>query len=155
MKDTRQLRDDARSIWQAGVDAVRSEPLVRDVISRDGDQLTICGHRFPVPGLRRIVVVGAGKAGAGMAAAVEESLGEKIVEEKVTGWVNVPADCLRPTAKIQLHAARPAGINEPTLEGVQGSERILKMVRELTSDDLCLVLISGGGSSCCPLPSHR
>ena len=73
MKDAAQLREDARSIWQAGVDAVRSEQLVRNVLRRDGDELTICGHTFRIPDLGSIVVVGAGKAGAGMAAAVEES----------------------------------------------------------------------------------
>jgi len=152
MKDARQLREDARSIWQAGVDAVRSERLVRNVICRESDELTICGHRFRVPALGRIVVVGAGKAGAGMAAAVEEALGEDVLKEKVSGWVNVPADCLRPLVNIQLHAARPAGVNEPTLDGVNGSEQILKIVGELTRQDLCLVLISGGGSALLPAP---
>ena len=152
MKALEQLREDARSIWQAGVDAVRSERLVRNVIRRDGNQLIFCGHRFQVPDLRRIAVVGAGKAGAGMAAAVEGSLGEDVVREKVRGWVNVPADCLRPLSMIQLHAARPAGVNEPTAEGVEGSEQILKMVGQLTPDDLCLAVISGGGSALLPAP---
>ena len=125
MKDVYQFREDARSIWQAGVDAVRSGRLVRNVLRCDGDELTISGHSFRVSALGRIVVVGAGKAGAGMAAAVEEALGEEVVEEKVSGWVNVPADCLFPLTKIRLHAARPAGVNEPTLDGVNGSEKIL------------------------------
>lgn len=152
MKDVYQFREDARSIWQAGVDAVRSGRLVRNVFRCDGDELTICGHSFQVSALGRIVVVGAGKAGAGMAAAVEEALGEEVVEKKVSGWVNVPADCLFPLTKIRLHAARPAGVNEPTLDGVNGSEKILSMVGELTSHDLCLVLISGGGSALLPAP---
>jgi len=152
MKDAQQLREDARLIWQAGVDAVRSERLVRDVIERNGDKLTICGHSFQIPALGQIAVVGAGKAGAGMAAAVEEALGEDVVEEKVRGWVNVPEDCLRSLVKIRLYAARPAGVNEPTADGVSGSEHILKMVGELTTQDLCLVLISGGGSALLPSP---
>ncbi len=152
MKDDDQLRSDARQIWQAGVDAVDSQRLVRHVISREGDQLTICGERFSLAAWRQIVVVGAGKAGAGMAAAVEQALGAEIVREKVSGWVNVPADCLRPLAKIHLHAARPAGLNEPTMAGVEGAERILQLVGALTADDLCLALISGGGSALLPAP---
>jgi glycerate 2-kinase len=152
MKDAQQLREDARLIWQAGVDAVRSERLVRNVIECEDDELTICGHSFRIPALGKIAVVGAGKAGAGMAAAVEDALGDDVVNEKVRGWVNVPADCLRSLAKIKLHAARPAGVNEPTTEGVSGSEQILKMVDELTSRDVCLVLISGGGSALLPYP---
>jgi glycerate-2-kinase len=152
MTDPIKARDDALAIWQAGVDAVRSERLVHNVIRRDGDELTICGQRFHLSSLNRIAVVGAGKAGAGMAAAVEQSLGDDVIAGKVSGWVNVPADCLRPLTRIHLHAARPAGVNEPTAAGVVGCEQILKLAGELTDDDLCLVLISGGGSALMPAP---
>ncbi len=146
------LRRDARAIWQAGVDAVRSERLVHNVMQHLGDRVVVCGHAMSLARLSRIVVVGAGKAGAGMAAAVEQVLGPELVAEKVSGWVNVPADCVRPLRKIHLHAARPAAVNEPTAEGVEGSEQILRMVTELGPDDLCLVLLSGGGSALLPAP---
>ncbi len=146
------LRDDAIAIWQAGVDAVRSDRLVQNVFRRNGDRLTVCGHEFTLAALRRIAVVGAGKAGAGMAAGVEEALGDDVVDEKVTGWINVPADCVRPLRKIHLHAARPAGVNEPTVEGVEGAEEIIRIVGGLNDRDLCLVLISGGGSALLPAP---
>jgi glycerate-2-kinase len=152
MKDFPQLREDARAIWLAGVDAVRAERLVRNVVHLQGDELSVCGHRLRIPSFGQIAVVGGGKAGAGMATAVEEALGEDLLAQKVTGWVNVPADCVRPTQRIRLHAARPAGVNEPTLEGVEGTEKILNIVDQLTADDLCLVLISGGGSALLPAP---
>src|SRR5207244_1469918 len=69
------------------------------------------------------------------------------------GWVNVPADCVRPLRHITLHPARPAGVNEPTAEGVAGSEQILRLIEWLTADDLCLCLISGGGSALLPAPA--
>jgi hydroxypyruvate reductase len=100
----------------------------------------------------RIAVVGAGKAGAGMAAAVESILGPAILDRLVTGWINVPADCVSPLRKIHLHAARPAGVNEPTAEGVLGAEQILGIVSQLHDRDLCLALISGGGSALLPAP---
>lgn len=41
-------------------------------------------------------MVGAGKAGAGMAAGFEHTLGPHwLAAKQVTGWINVPADCLR------------------------------------------------------------
>lgn len=129
-----------------------SERLVESRFVRDGDELTICGHRISLNDIGRIVVVGAGKAGAGMAVAVERVLGDEIVAEKVSGWVNVPADCLRATRAIHLHAARPAGHNEPTQAGVNGAIEILNHVRELGPNDLCLVLLSGGGSALLPAP---
>ena len=152
MKTAEQLRDDALAIWRAGVDAVGAERLVRKVMHRSGDRLTIGRHEFQISDLRRIAVVGAGKAGAGMAAAVEEVLGPDVVREKVSGWVNVPADCVRPLQKIQLHAARDAGVNEPAQAGVEGARKILEIVADLRPDDLCLVLLSGGGSALLPAP---
>ena len=146
------LRDDALAIWQAGVDAVRSDKLVRDVVDCADGRLTICGRQFELAELGRIAVVGAGKAGAGMAAALEEALGHGVVDEKVEGWVNVPGDCVRPLQRIHLHPGRPAGLNEPTEEGVAGARRILDIVESLSADDLSIVLISGGGSALLPSP---
>lgn len=146
------LRDDARAIWQAGVDAVDSTRLVRHAISATQDGLRIADEEYPLAPTARICVVGAGKAGAGMAQGVEEALGETWLE-RVRGWVNVPADCVRPLKAIHLHAARPAGVNEATEEGVAGTEAILQTVAELGPDDLCLVLLSGGGSALLPGPA--
>lgn len=148
-----QLRADALGIWQAGVDAVRSERLVPQQVRVQGEQLWIGEESYDLPQVRRIVVVGAGKAGAGMALGLETALGPRVLAEKqVSGWVNVPADCVRPLRCIHLHAARPPGINEPTPEAVAGTERILELVSSLGPSDLCLVLLSGGGSALLPAP---
>jgi hydroxypyruvate reductase len=126
--------------------------LVADAVHLSRNELAVVDHRFDVSALRRIVVLGGGKAGAGMAAAVECVLGDELVDHKVSGWVNVPADCVRPLRKIHLHASRPAGINEPTEAGVIGARQILSLARQSTADDLCLVLLSGGGSALLPAP---
>jgi hydroxypyruvate reductase len=55
---------------------------------------------------------------------------------------------------IHLHAARPAGVNEPRPEGVIGSREILRIVESLGPDDLCLCLLSGGGSALLPAPAE-
>jgi len=147
------LRRDALRIWQAGVDAVRSERLVHDALRVEGRTLVVADEQLSLDAVGRIVVVGAGKAGAGMAAAVEEALGPELAEEKqLTGWVNVPEDCVRPSSRIRLHAARPPGVNEPTPAGATGSAEILRLVQSLAPDDLCLCLISGGGSALMPAP---
>ncbi len=143
---------DAIAIWQAGVDAVNSQRLVEQSLHRDGMQLRIGNQELSLDAINRIVVVGAGKAGAGMAQGVEAALGSDFVRTKVTGWINVPADCVRPLQQIVLHPARPAAVNEPTQAGVEGAERILQLAQGLTANDLCLVLISGGGSALLPAP---
>lgn len=147
------LRQDALSIWQAGLEAVRSETLVRRALRVEDGELVIDSLRFDVDSLGKILVVGAGKAGAGMAAAVEEILAPA-VGDSLSGWVNVPADCVRPLSYIHLHPARPAGVNEPTADGVRGTEEILQRVGQLGPGDLCLCLISGGGSALLPAPAE-
>lgn len=138
------------SIWRAAVRSVDSAHLVKQAIRIEDHQVAFSGTRIPVKDLRRILVVGAGKAGAGMAQGAEESLAG--LGKPMSGWVNVPADCVRPLTSITLHPARPAGLNEPTAEGVTGSEEILRRVAALGEGDLCLVLISGGGSALLPAP---
>lgn len=149
-----QLRDDALAIWHAGLTAVAADRLVHGAVQREGSLLFIADEEpLDLSSIRRLAVVGAGKAGAGMAAAVEDVLGDELLAaHQVTGWLNVPADCVRPLRKIHLHAARPAGRNEPTVEGLAGSEEILRLVAALSDDDLCLALISGGASALLPAP---
>lgn len=146
------LREHARAIWEAGVAAVASDRLVRNVVSCEGHTLSVCDQSFAIDSLDRIIVLGTGKAGAGMASAIEDTLSPELLEAKVTGWVNVPADCVRPLRRIVLHAARPAGVNEPTEEGVFGTQRILELARSVGPNDVVLVLISGGGSALSPAP---
>jgi glycerate 2-kinase len=148
-----QLKEDALAIWQAGVDAVRSDQLVREFVQVAGSQLLVGDEPIDLPTIRRIAVVGAGKAGAGMAAGLEEALGETLMAQKeLTGWINVPADCIRNLSRITLWPARPAGVNEPTADGVYGAEWILDAVAALGPDDLCFCLLSGGGSALLPAP---
>ena len=95
MKPVSQLRADALAIWQASVEAVRSDRLVKDNVRIDGDWLLVGDETIELSKIGRIAVVGAGKAGAGMAAGLEETLGPRVLSDKqVRGWVNVPADCV-------------------------------------------------------------
>ncbi len=146
------MRGDAVAIWKAGVDAVDSSRLMQNAVRSSADTLEICGHKVAFGETGQIAVVGAGKAGAGMAAALEDVLRDSPFATRLSGWVNVPEDCVRSLRHIQLHPARPAGLNEPTEAGVEGSRRILEIVSQLEPDDLCLVLLSGGGSALLPAP---
>jgi hydroxypyruvate reductase len=152
-RSQQQLREDALAIWRAGVAAVDSERLVREHVRAAGDALYVDDEPIALEKDARVVVVGAGKAGAGMAAGLEAALGEELMSRvELSGWVNVPADCVRTLSRIKLHAARPAHVNEPTADGVFGAEQILKMVSRLTPRDVCICLLSGGGSALLPAP---
>ena len=78
----------------------------------------------------RMVVVGAGKAGAGMAAAVEALMGDLVTE----GWVNVRYgyESPRPLDLIHIH---PAGHPNPDEAGIQGTSRILDILSRLTENE--------------------
>ena len=147
------LRADAERIWRAGVAGVSPHRLVPQHVQVSGDLLLVGDEAVELSRLKQIAIVGAGKAAGAMAVALEEVLGPDVLAEKnVSGWMNVPADCLAPTERIHLHAARPAGVNEPRTEGVAGTQRILELVSSLGPGDLCFCLLTGGGSALLPAP---
>jgi len=95
-------------------------------------------------GAGRLVVIGAGKASAAMAQAVEAHWPGELSGLVVTRYGYAVA-CRR----IEIvEAAHPV----PDAAGLAAAERMLDVVRGLTAADLVLCLISGGGSALLPLP---
>ncbi len=149
------LNNLAYEIWSAGVDAVRAERLVADNVRlQSACELSICDKTYSLDGVERICVVGAGKAAGYLATAFENVLSPVADQIRVYGHVNVPANCVTSTKWIKLHAGRPAGVNEPRPEGVEGARKILADVSKLNENDLCICLLTGGGSALLPLPTE-
>ena len=144
--------DDALAIWQHGVDSVDSEQLVRGALKADSSSIVIGDQVLSLNADSRIIVIGGGKAGAGMASGIESVMEDAGLLDRVDGWINVPEDCVRPLKKLHLHGARPAGVNEPTQAGVDGTNQILRLIDNARETDICLCLISGGGSALLPSP---
>jgi hydroxypyruvate reductase len=144
-----QLRDDALRIWLAGVAAVHPARLVPEYVRTQGDTLWVGDEGIPLRDVGRIVVVGGGKASGAMAAALEAALPAEV---SVDGWVNAPADAIPSTARIDVHAARRPGANEPTEAAAAGVREMLHRVGQLGPRDLCFCLLSGGGSALMPAP---
>ena len=132
-----QLRADALAIWQAGVAAVDSERLVGQHVALDGPTLTVGDVELPIADIGRIVVVGAGKAGAGMAQAVEAALARRCS----TPSRSPAGSTCRPIAsgRCANSSARgsTAGVNEPTAAGLIGTERILELVAVACDPTTC------------------
>jgi glycerate 2-kinase len=100
---------------------------------------------LPKPPKGRTLVVGAGKAAATMAKAVEEHW-----PSELSGLVVTRYGHHTPCKRIEVvEAAHPI----PDLAGREAAERILNLVQGLSEDDLVLCLISGGGSSLLALPA--
>jgi hydroxypyruvate reductase len=110
------------------------------------DPAEVLVAHLPARPAGRCVVVGAGKAAAGMAAAVESAW----PDVALSGVVVAPYGHLVPTGRIEvLQAAHPV----PDAQSEVAARRILAAVGGLGPDDLVLALISGGGSSLMALPA--
>ncbi len=132
-------------IMGAALDAVEPGNAVERWLRREGDSLIVAERVYDLRRFDRVLLVGAGKAGAPMAAAVERVLGDRLE----AGVVNVKRGHLGPTSRtVLLEAGHPL----PDEESVAGSRRIAELLRDTTSRDLVLCVISGGGSALMTLP---
>ena len=95
-------------------------------------------------GKGRLIVIGAGKASAAMARAVEDHWSGPL-----SGLVVTRYGYAVPCQRIEIaEAAHPV----PDAAGLHAAERILQVVQGLRAEDMVLCLISGGGSALLPLP---
>lgn len=100
---------------------------------------------LPAPPRGRLIVVGAGKASAAMARAVEQHW-----PGPLSGLVVTRYGYAVPCEHIEIvEAAHPV----PDAAGMHAAQRMLECVQGLSEDDLVLCLISGGGSALLPLPA--
>lgn len=138
------LRRDAEQIWMTALRAVAPERLVAARTE---------ALREAVAASDRVVVVGGGKAAAGLAAGIEAALGEGLLERHdVTGLVSVPEGCGRSLARIAVRETRPVGANLPTPAVVEATREMLALVGGLGPRDLVIVAITGGGSALLAAP---
>jgi glycerate 2-kinase len=119
-----------RELFDAAVDSAQPARHIRDYL--------------PPPPRGRLIVVGAGKASAAMARAVEQNW-----RGPLTGLVVTRAGYRVPCERIEIiEGAHPV----PDESSLRAAERMLEIVRGLDRDDLVLALISGGASALLTLP---
>ena len=145
-RGTGKLRKAAGEIFQAALDAANPRIAIHRHVRREGENLLVDRAVYDL-GPGRVVVVGAGKACAAMAAAVEEVLGDRIRD----GVVVVKDGYALPLRRIRV---AQAGHPVPDARGVEGTSAILGLLTETRPEDLVIVLISGGGSALLPAPVH-
>jgi hydroxypyruvate reductase len=121
-------------------------PLLRAHLQRHGDRLVAGGERLGLSTVDRIIVLGCGKAGAAMAAVVEEILGDRIGE----GLVVVKDGHLAPTRRVRVVEA---GHPVPDARGERAAAQLLELAIGAGPRDLVLFLVSGGGSALTPAPA--
>jgi glycerate 2-kinase len=136
----------AAAIWRAALAAGDVAPLLHRHLRLDDRALSTGPLRLHLDPGRRVLVLGAGKAGAAMARTVEAILGARVSE----GFVVVKDGYRLPTARIEI---AEAGHPVPDGRGVAASARLLALAESATADDLVIVLLSGGGSALTPAPA--
>ena len=111
------------------------------------DPVKIVPAYLPKPPAGRTLVVGAGKAAASMAFAVEA---QWPASAPLSGLVITRYGHALPTRRIEVVEA---GHPVPDEAGQKAAQQILARARELGPDDLLLVLVSGGGSALLSVPA--
>ncbi|AYM83028.1 glycerate kinase type-2 family protein [Agrobacterium radiobacter] len=131
-----------------------NDTSARDALNRifmaavaSADPAKVLQHHLPSPPKGRCVVVGAGKASAAMAAALEAAW----PHVDLSGVVVTRYGHAVPTARIEIiEASHPV----PDDKSAEAAKRILAAVEGLTTDDMVIALISGGGSALMVAPAE-
>lgn len=145
-KPNMKLRRQAADIMSAALRAVDPAEAVRRFVHRRGNIVRIGLDACDLRTVRRVFVVGGGKAAAPMASALEQVIGDRIT----AGLVTVKYGHTAPLQRVRLVEA---GHPLPDAAGQQGAEAILDLVRDAGKEDLVMCLISGGGSALLPAPA--
>ncbi|SPD76491.1 Glycerate 2-kinase [uncultured Desulfobacterium sp.] len=151
MIELNSIRSEAKEIFAAGVEAVDPYKAIKSLVLVKRNLLVLGTEdegtvTFDLGKYDRIFVVGAGKATAPMAKAIEELLGEKIHSGLIVVKYGFTTNLMRTEI---IEAAHPV----PDHNGVRGSRMILDILQEAGPRDLIISLISGGGSALLCQPS--
>ena len=140
-------REKLQPLLDAALAAVEPGQAVKRALAVDRDWLTVGSRSFRLSDFRRVLLVGAGKASAPMAAAVEDVLGEAL---PIEGSVTVRYGHGAPTRHVRI---REASHPMPDDAGVAATRAIVDLLDGADEHDLVICVISGGGSALLTLPA--
>jgi hydroxypyruvate reductase len=166
MEQETRWQQTAAQIMTAALEAVDPAQAIHRHVTREGRWLHVTDRSYDLEGFRRVFIVGGGKAGAPMAAAVAALLGEDLT----AGVVNVKLGHTLSDWQVTFGSHLPirpphsptlppglelveAGHPVPDGQGLAGAQRIAQLLTGLTEEDLVICLLSGGGSALLPLPA--
>lgn len=141
------MRRHAVDIFNAGLEPVMPDVAVKRFCSLDGSCFSVGDRKYDLSLYQHVYVVGAGKASAAMAAAVEDILGHRVSG----GSINVKYGH---TCSLKHVGQIEAGHPVPDDRGEAGAYAIRKLLAGAGEQDLVLCLLSGGGSALLPLPDE-
>lgn len=145
MKTESRLRREALSIFRASLAAADPAKAIARAVTLTGGVLKVGPVPYRLDQFDRIVVLGAGKASAAMAKALERILGSRIS----AGLINTKYGHLEKLKRIELNEC---GHPVPDQAGIDGARQIAALAESCSARDLVFCLISGGASALTPLP---
>ncbi|HEU4344963.1 MAG TPA: glycerate kinase [Candidatus Binatia bacterium] len=140
MPSLQDLRRDAREIFAAALKAADPIDATQRHLRIEGNLLLIGERSYDLSQYDRLFIVGAGKASARMALALQELLGERLSG----GIVIVKRGYAVSVENIDIVEA---GHPIPDQAGVDATEKIIALLRQTGERDLVLCPLSGGGSA--------
>jgi len=140
------LKEVSRRIREAALAAADPSAAVLRSLAATGRGITACGREYD--NIRRLILVAVGKASLAMAGAARIALGHRVSE----GIVVIPHGYPRGASGDPRIAILEAGHPLPDEPGLRAARRVAEIVENMREDDLCVFLLSGGGSSLLPLP---
>jgi glycerate 2-kinase len=138
-------RKHALQIFRAALAAADPQEAVLRHLKFDGRTITAGRRKYSIKKFDRVQVIGAGKASAAMARAVERLFGKRIAQ----GWINVKDGH---TAHLRRIHQQECGHPVPDERGLEGARRMEEIAREAGPRDLLICVISGGASALTPAP---
>jgi len=142
----RESRKVVLEIAEAALRRLDALSRIRSIARMDGDTLCIGERRWDLSKKRHVYLLGAGKACNHMAMAVEEVLGDHLTQGIAIVKIAEESDVFRRT---QVYVG---GHPLPNEEGYLACREMLKLVDSATSEDLFIVVISGGSSALMSCP---
>jgi glycerate 2-kinase len=138
--------DRVARVLAAALDAADPKVAVQRYLQRDGDTLYIDRQPYDLQAFDRVFLISIGKAGVAMASAAAE-----MVRDCLSDGVIVVKDAPREELDLPLRVI-VAGHPIPDDRSLFAGEAIAGLLASLSSRDLVLTLISGGGSALVTLP---
>jgi glycerate 2-kinase len=141
----RELRATVLDLAEVALAALSPSAGLRRSVAVHGRDLVAGARSYDLPAIHRLVVLGAGKASAEVAVALEHMLGPRLDG----GVVVVPHTALLPARRLTLMAGEHP---VPGPASVTGARALLAQAAELGEQDLAVCVFTGGSSALASLP---
>jgi hydroxypyruvate reductase len=146
-----ELRIIAQNLFSKAVSSVDPYRRLKEILTLEKDRLYIAVSEdtvkeFNLKDFDRICLVGAGKASASMAQAIEEIFGDRITRGLI---VTKYGHSLPLKSTETMESGHPI----PDQKGLDGARKMIRLLKDSSPRDLIIFLLSGGASALLPMPA--